>query len=320
MTAFGCGESADPVTPAQTVGSVLIGTVVSGNGRPMADAVVTSEPASSTSRTDAEGRFVLTGLGRNTYRVMVTKEEASTSVSYSIGKDTTEVTILLPRWKMIWSDEFDGAAQRSENWVNLDGSSGVTGEDIYYDSNRVSVADGRMRIEIIRQPSPTPWHGIKNYRGASMHTRRSFQQGRFAVRARLPRGRGIWPAIWLWPFNSFRRPEFDIMENLGHDPTVVYMTYHYDSAGVDRSRHMPFKGPDFSQEYHEFALEWFSSECRWYIDGVERFRSPIIGEVRPLRLTITSNVGGNWPGYPDSTTVFPQFYDIDYARVYEAVE
>jgi hypothetical protein len=320
-----CGDPAVAPTIDQTKYAVMAGRVVSGRGLPVAGATVVTDPAPQGGvppvTTDDSGRFVINRIPWGSCTVTVTKADGSTSVEYLLGRDTVTPTIILPRWRMVWNDEFNGTDYDTTSvWDPADGPSGVEGEDVYYDHNRISVGDGRLRMNIIRQITETQWWGTKHYRGAAMNTREAWTYGRFAVRARLPRGKGVWPSIWLWPLSAASRPEIDIMENLGHQPEWVYMTYHYDSAGVFRSRQKPFHGPDYSQEFHEFAVDWFPTEIRWYIDGVETNRTHWTGTIEPLHLIITANVGGKWPGYPDSTTPFPTDYDIDYARVYEAVE
>ncbi|KPQ41012.1 MAG: Glycosyl hydrolase family 16 [Candidatus Methanoperedens nitroreducens] len=77
--------------------------------------------------------------------------------------------------------------------------------------------------------------------------------------------------------------------------------------------------PDFSSDYHTFAIEWQPGLIRWIIDGKERFRSTLYVPDIPMYLYLNTAVGGNWPGDPDSTVVFPQYYYIDYVRVYNKI-
>jgi beta-glucanase (GH16 family) len=151
----------------------------------------------------------------------------------------------------------------------------------------------------------------------------SHTYGWIEVRAKLPSTQGIWPAHWMlgesfpqigWP----RCGEIDIMESLGHDPDTVYFSRHWGDPYVHRGT--SFSGPDFSQDFHTFSIRWTTDEMSWYVDGALRYSTSITdaGEVfrRPFYLILNTAVGGYWPGFPDPTTVFPQYHEIDYVRWY----
>jgi beta-glucanase (GH16 family) len=113
--------------------------------------------------------------------------------------------------------------------------------------------------------------------------------------------------------------EIDIMEFLGHERSVVYGTLHYQSFdGRKLSSSGTWRGAaDVTEGFHTYALEWEPDSIRWYIDG-ERFHATVLGIPHtPHYLILNTAIGGSWPGNPDSTTVFPQFHDIDYVRVYQ---
>jgi beta-glucanase (GH16 family) len=147
----------------------------------------------------------------------------------------------------------------------------------------------------------------------------AFQYGYVEARARVPWGEGLWPAIWLLPANLDSQLEIDIVEVLGHDPSTVQMHYHYvDERGDYAGEGKSWTGPDFSQDWHVFALDWNPNYTAWYVDGIERWRaeSPYLpGE--PMYLVMNLAVGGDWPGSPTVDTPFPSTFDIDYVRVWE---
>jgi len=174
------------------------------------------------------------------------------------------------------------------------------------------------------------------YTSARLATRNKgdWLTGRFEIRAKLPYGQGIWPAIWMlptdWEYGGWPNSgEIDIMELIGHEPASVYGTLHYGRPHTYTGDHYDLAGGEtFADGYHVFALEWEPGEIRWYVDGVhyqtqtEWFTSSSKGTHpapfdRRFHLIINVAVGGAWPGYPDETTVFPQTMHVDYVRIYQ---
>jgi beta-glucanase (GH16 family) len=153
----------------------------------------------------------------------------------------------------------------------------------------------------------------------------------------------MWPAHWLYPQNRDwqmeyimaeavangkesmipeARPwysEIDIMEFLGHETGVLYGTLHYytfdgqkkTSSGTWRS------STDYTADFHVYALEWEPDSIRWYIDDQLIHATTSGIPHTPHYLILNTAVGGRWPGNPDSTTVFPQYHDIDYVKIYQ---
>ena len=153
-----------------------------------------------------------------------------------------------------------------------------------------------------------------------------FTHGYVEARARVPEGKGLWPAFWtLNTQYTGIAPEIDVMEYLGDDPNVVYNTYHwFDTSGPQwEARGTPsFRvvGPDYSRRFHTFGVAWEPGQIIWYVDGIETHRvaSPDV-DVSNQSMYLLANlaVGGNWPGSPDGSTPFPAEYEIDYIRAYE---
>ncbi|TFH04613.1 MAG: glycoside hydrolase family 16 protein, partial [Spirochaetales bacterium] len=155
-------------------------------------------------------------------------------------------------------------------------------------------------------------------------------------RARLPEGQGIWPAIWMLPTDSeyggwAASGEIDIMELVGHIPGRVHGTLHFGGEWPNNtSIGDSFKltgGRRFSEEFHVFTLIWEPGVFRWYVDG-EHYQTRKFWRTsghdfpapfdRRFHLLLNVAVGGNWPGTPNETTVFPQEMVVDYVRVYQA--
>lgn len=243
-------------------------------------------------------------------------------------------------WKLVWEDNFSRNKLDSRKWNVLIRETSKHNELQYYIPEEVFLEDGLLRIRSSRRH-----YGSKEYTSGRLDTRDKFTPvyGRFEIRGKLPSGQGIWPAYWLYPQNRNwmmeyimaeavangkeslipeERPwytEIDIMEFLGHEPAVLYGTLHYYSFD---GRKMTSSGTwhgtdDLSKDFHTYVLEWEPDSLRWYIDG-RLLHSTASGVPHtPHYLIINTAVGGAWPGNPDSTTLFPQFHDVDYVRVYQ---
>ncbi len=127
--------------------------------------------------------------------------------------------------------------------------------------------------------------------------------------------------FWTLPPEGKWPPEIDAMEILGHDTVTTHMTYHWaGSSGGDSQSGGTYTGPDFAAGFHVFAVSWEPGAIRWYVDGVERraaFTDTSAIAAEPMYLLLNLQVGGSWPGSPDSTTSVPADYVIDYVRVWQ---
>ena len=240
---------------------------------------------------------------------------------------------------LVWSDEFDGASIDESNW-NFDIGTGApdlngwgNNELEYYRAENATIEDfpggGRGLVIEAREES----YGGMGYTSSRLNSKgkREFAYGRIEARIRLPEGRGIWPAFWMlganieshaWPVCG----EIDIMEMVGHEPDTVHGTIHYGDPWNYDGRGYTLASGKFSDGFHVFALEWEPGELRWYVDGdlfstqrswyssADDYPAPFD---RPFFILLNLAVGGNWPGSPDGTTVFPQRMYVDYVRVYQ---
>ncbi len=242
-------------------------------------------------------------------------------------------------WTLVWQDEFNGKQLDATKWNVLLREHSKHTELQYYLPDEVFVEGGLLRLR-----SRVRSFGSKKYTSGRLDTKGKFMPvyGRFEIRGKLPAGKGLWPAYWLYPQNRNwemeyimseavtagkerlipeERPwysEIDIMEFLGHEPGVLYGTLHYYTFdGQKKTSSGTWKAnEDYSRDFHLYALEWEPDSIRWYIDG-QRIHATTDGIPHtPHYLIINTAIGGAWPGNPDSTTVFPQFHDIDYVRVY----
>lgn len=149
--------------------------------------------------------------------------------------------------------------------------------------------------------------------------------GYVEMRAKLPRGRGLWPAFWMLTTHYVEDvPEIDVMEFLGQDVDTLYHTYHYfDVQDNWRKISTPSYttiGSDWTQDFHTFGMAWSPTELIYYVDGEEVRRITDQDYVIPnqsMYLIANLAVGGNWPGSPDADTLFPATFEIDYIRAYK---
>jgi len=239
-------------------------------------------------------------------------------------------------WKTVWSDEFNGKELDFTKWsVEENGHGGGNGELQYYvdRSENVRVENGNLILEA-RKDHYGAGGVVKDYSSGRIRTKRhaSWTYGRFEIRAKLPQGRGVWPAIWLLPDKEVYggwagSGEIDIMELLGQEPDKVHGTLHYGAPwpkNIHTGEPFRLKTGTFADDFHVFALEWEKGVFRWYVDGVlcqtQTKWSTTGGEYpapfdQPFHLVLNVAVGGGWPGPPDPTTVFPQQMTVDYVRV-----
>ena len=231
---------------------------------------------------------------------------------------------------LVWSDEFDGPSINSNNWTFEIGTGnwGWGNNELQnYQEDTTSIIDGNLVIEARRQSLDN-----SNYTSSRLITRgkQSFQYGRVDIRAVMPEGQGIWPALWMlgsnllqvgWPTCG----EIDIMEMIGggERDNVVHGTAHWDQSGhVSYGQSMTNNSGKLSEEYHVYSIIRDEQSIRWYFDDVN-FNTI---DITPAALSAFHDdfyfimnvaVGGVWAGSPDNTTLFPQWMIIDYIRVFQ---
>ncbi len=180
--------------------------------------------------------------------------------------------------------------------------------------NPFSVHDGALSITADRTP-PRLTHelGGYNYTSGLITSQPIFNQtyGYFEMRARLPAGKGVWPAFWLLPSDLDWPPEIDVMESVG-DPTKVFVTVHSKHQKTDGTAVTVTPG-----DFHTYSVSWDRERLIWYVDGREVRRQPTPPDMhKPMYLLANLALGGDWAGSPDRTTPFPVHFVIDYIRAY----
>ncbi|WAA08561.1 glycoside hydrolase family 16 protein [Fervidibacillus albus] len=219
-------------------------------------------------------------------------------------------------WKLIWHDEFEKPYVNRSNWNMENWASEKNNELQYYSPKNIVTEDGLLKI-ISRKEN----YGGREFTSGAMHTKDkfSFLYGKVEMRAKLPKGKGIFPAFWMMPNQDQTwLPEIDIMEMLGHKPEEIWMVLHWLNEDQKlTSVSSSYTGKDYSEDFHTFGIEWSEDQVVWLIDGVERFKTDIFVPKEEMYLYVNTAIGGNWPGSPNESTPFPQLFLIDYIRVFQ---
>lgn len=251
-----------------------------------------------------------------------------------------------PQWKLVWSDEFDRDGLPDEKKWGYETGFIRNHEMQYYTARRpenARVEAGKLIIEARKERLPNPSHDptSKDWRRQRAHAEYTsaalvtldkfhFRYGRIVVRAKLPPGKGTWPAIWTlgtsrgrigWPGCG----EIDVMEFVGKAPEHVHGTVHYSVGGKRQSSGNKLRTDrPASDDFHVYELRWSADRIEWYFDGklYHRFdvsRADDAGR-NPFReehyLLINLAMGGDWGG-PIDDACLPARYIVDYVRVYE---
>lgn len=272
------------------------------------------------------------------------------------------------KWKLVWRDEFEGNAvdplkwdfdigngffdYKTHHWVE-----GWGNEELQYytrEPANVQVKDSLLTIRALKESL----HGC-GYTSARLKTRKrdgttlfSKLYGKFEFRAKVPSGKGMWPALWMLPQDDkyggwAASGEIDVMEIVGEKPTQTLGTVHFGSGYPARElvTHVyDLPGGSTVADWHVYTVEWEPGEIRWLLDGVHWATQTFwwscskkvdgVGVVarrkadinpwpapfdQPFYLVMNVAVGGNFPGHPNEQTQFPAELVVDYVRVYDRV-
>jgi beta-glucanase (GH16 family) len=236
-----------------------------------------------------------------------------------------------PQWHLVWSDEFDKpGAPNPDKWTYEEGYIRNNEKQFYTKRpENARIEDGRLVIEARKDN----WNGHE-VTSASLTTegKAAWKYGKIEVRAKLPTGRGTWPAIWMlgtnirqvgWP----KCGEIDIMENVGYDPARVHATIHTDAYNHNKKTH---KAGDILldkpwEKFYTYSVEWHPTHMDFFVDEKKIFtfqKESDNVDVWPFDkehyLIINLAIGGGWGGQKGiDEAIFPARYEIEYVRVYE---
>lgn len=246
--------------------------------------------------------------------------------------------LTLSGYSQVWQDEFSGETLNTDKWsvITGDGCPDLCGfgnnELQYYTSNskNLRIEDGKLIIEVHNESV-----GSRKYTAAKIVSKEKgdWKYGKVVVRAKLPSGRGTWPAIWMlptildrnldWPLDG----EIDIMEHVGYDQNRIHGTVHtaaYNGMiGTQKSGQIIVE--DCAQEFHDYSIIWNEEKIEWFVDDEKYFEYFIEDgskEVwpfnKPFHLILNVAVGGDWGGSKGvDDTIWPQRMEIDYVKVFK---
>ena len=297
-----------------------------GNGETSTGATVSyAYPESVQNKYGSDSRYEVT--------LTVTDDEGATAEASKVVRvppSSREVD-----WEMVWNDEFDGQGLPDPSkWYYETGGDGWGNQEKQYytreDTDNARVENGHLIIEARKES----YQG-NAYTSARLNSEASWKYGRFEIRAKLPAGRGTWPALWMladedtygdqyWPDNG----EIDIMEHVGYDEGVIHGTIHTEAFnhidGTDRGESITV--PTATTEFHDYAMEWTPNEIRVFVDGEQYFtfqnQEQYDWEEWPFdqkfHLLTNIAVGGSWGGAEGiDDSAFPERMVIEYVRVYK---
>lgn len=268
----------------------------------------------------------------NTERIEVTITDTDTLVEpgTTISFEGYESPMEYEGYALIWNDEFE-ADQLSDNYtfeIGTGGNGWGNNESQYYREENTRLEDGYLVIEAKEEE-----FGDREFTSSRIITegKKEFKYGRFDIRARMPYGQGIWPAIWMlgsnfrqvgWPFCG----EIDIMEMIGGQgrESIIHGTVHWqsDQGYANYGHSKTLQDQTLASQFHVFSIIWDENSIEWLIDdqsygSIDTTPSHLDEFREEFFFIFNVAVGGNWPGYPDSTTEFPQEMWIDYVRVFQ---
>lgn len=244
-----------------------------------------------------------------------------------------------PQWRLVWSDEFNYTGLPDpKKWDYDVGGEGWGNKELqFYTARRkenARVEDGHLIIEARKES----WEG-REYTSLRLVSRNKgdWTYGRFEVRAKLPSGRGTWPAIWMlptgWSYGGWPSSgEIDIMEHVGFDADVVHTSVHTQSYNhkINTQKTERIKVPNSRSEFNVYAVEWTPEEIRGFVNDRhfftfrnERLTNPAADYRqwpfdKPFHLLLNLAVGGTWGGQDGvDPSIWPQRMEIDYVRVYQ---
>ncbi len=240
--------------------------------------------------------------------------------------------------KLVWQDEFDGESLDYSRWGVEENAFGGGNQELQIYTDRpenVRVHQGHLVLEARRDNSQIAGTS-REYSSGRVRTkhRGDWKYGRIEVRAKLPQGAGVWPAIWMLPTHATyggwaSSGEIDIMEMRGQEPRVILGTLHHGGEWPNNDHSggtYELKGGTFADDFHTFAIQWTAGQIDWFVDG-QRYLTQTewssAGGPYPapfdqeFHLLLNVAVGGEFLGPPNDSTSFPQAMLVDFVRVYQ---
>lgn len=238
-------------------------------------------------------------------------------------------------YKLVWEEQFlkDGAPDSSIWNIEKGGRGFGNNEDQFYTDHKqnVYIKDGVLHLVAYKESFEN-----RHYTSAKLTTKdkKHFQYGKLVVKAKIPRGKGTWPAIWMlgenkkeahWPLCG----EIDIMEHVGKREGFIHYSLHSTTYNHHLNNQPTFvlEQQDVTQKFHEYGIIWSEGQVTFTFDEKEvaTFDKKETDTVKewpfdqPFFLILNLAIGGNWGGEIDDS-IFPVEFQIDYVKLYERVD
>lgn len=238
----------------------------------------------------------------------------------------------IPGYTLVWNDEFDGQYINPNKWSwEINGDGGGNNELQYYTGQPSNsfIDNGKLIIKAIKEN-----YSGKEYTSARLRTKDKgdWLYGRIEVSAKVPTGRGTWPAIWMlstdWSYGGWPESgEIDIMEHVGYNPNVVHGSVHTKDYNhtIGTQKTATLNIPTATTSFHTYAIEWYADRIDFYIDQYKyfTFNNENSGWQKwpfdkRFHLILNVAVGGNWGGAQGiDENAFPAQMEVDFVRVYK---
>lgn len=342
-------RSADKFVLAQCAGLVMLLTAVA-----CAETELSVSPAVAVRYSTEPGKY---------YQLQVKRDGGWQNVDFAVPGTGKSIERLYPageyrvispsnEWVMVWADEFDGDELDYSKWEKEENNyGGGNNERQAYrtDPKYCFVKDGVLNLAVYRDPHTTSDGKTQPYSSARIRTQKrgEWKYGRFEVRAKMPKGQGIWPAVWMLPTESkyggwAAGGEIDILESRGSAVHETTGAIHFGGAWPRQtylSHRYTFPERDAAEEFHVYTLEWTADQIKWYVDGKlcrTRNKDEWFSEAartnphapfdQPFHLIINVAVDGRFFENTEQRAdllppdAFPQILQVDYVRVYQWAE
>jgi len=236
---------------------------------------------------------------------------------------------------LIWSDEFNSSSVNKSNWTFEIGTGdwGWGNDELQYytDGDNVEITDGKLVITARKENDNKERGSYTSTRMVTMN-KQEFTYGRIEIRAKLPSGTGVWPAIWMlgsnlgqvgWPACG----EIDIMEYVGYQPDIVHSTVHTTAGSGGNGSGGSISLPTAEEAFHIYGVLWTEESLTFYVDSPDNIVHVYAPASKndtnwpfnkPHFFILNLAVGGTWGGAQGiDNSIFPQSMEVDYVRVYE---
>jgi beta-glucanase (GH16 family) len=228
------------------------------------------------------------------------------------------------------TQNFDGTRLNTSRWSPCywwatRGCTNLSTRELqWYVPEQVKLEDGILRLEARRKT-------VRGVNGRQFDyvsglvsglapdaARFSFMYGYVEARVRVPKGPGLWAALWMLPVTKQSLPEIDILETTGEHPSIAQMHLHYLQDGAERQRDFTWRGTNLTKGWHTIGFNWEPAALTWYIDGQVRWRITNFGQIPHETMYLIANlaVGGDVTVPPNEATPFPASFRIDYIKVW----